>query len=546
MKIKKYGERDENMSKDKYDFDNNIDEREFNNEGVNSGNQSSENDGVRNIKVSKINDNVVRKINISHIKDDVVRKINVAHLDEKCDDTKIDWKLEKNSEIDNNKILHKEYPMDNSSGIKTAAHCNDIIFSKKNNIISKKQKLFHDNGQGNITKDNTILEEYKHDRKNNPYILSKLVQERVDFIYYMNALYYYERPIYRRLNEHEAKTLIRKVLPKNIISCLNDYELTGIIKLIETDPDIQKDEDDIKMKDNLICFRNGVYNYESNILKEHSKKYYFFNFVDADFDPESDSTGDKFNAYLDSCSGGDIELKKLITEVIGYIISNSMAAKKIFIIYGVPDSGKTTFAEFLNKLLGSENCCHVALQDLNKRFQVSELCGKKLCSNMDIPNTIIKDTSLLKQLSGNDLITAERKYENLFSFKNQCKLLYGCNSMPKVQNVENELAFINRLIIIPFKYIVPPEKQDKELVKNLLKERNYIITIALKAFKKVVENNYQFSKCKAFNEIRASYIRANNNIIDFVHSKCVLKKGEYTFSKDLYSNYIKYCNECLL
>lgn len=221
--------------------------------------------------------------------------------------------------------------------------------------------------------------------------------------------------------------------------------------------------------------------------------------------------------------------------------------KKIFMLVGAPDSGKTTFGKFVEELIGRENCCHIPIQDLSKRFQVTELFGKKVCINMDVPDGQIKDTGIIKQLSGNDVISAEKKYEPPFSFINECKLLYGANNMPKILNTDNAKAFFNRLVIIPFSNSIPANKQDKQLISKLLNEKNYIINEALKAFYRLVKNNYVFSSSYKSNRLSQDYINDCNNVIEFVNEKCTIGNKRdnklKTYTHKLHEAYLEYCYE---
>ena len=69
---------------------------------------------------------------------------------------------------------------------------------------------------------------------------------------------------------------------------------------------------------------------------------------------------------------------------------------------------------------------HVALQDLEEnRFQVAELYGKLANIFADLPNKRLQSSSMFKTLVSGDRITAERKHENPFVFRNHAKLIFS-------------------------------------------------------------------------------------------------------------------------
>lgn len=373
--------------------------------------------------------------------------------------------------------------------------------------------------------------------------IAAYILENSKFIFYNNALYHYYKPIYKRLNEHEGKTLVKSILPREIVKKLSDFHLKEILNQIRTTPEIQMDEDEVKVNERHICFKNAVYDIKERKLKKHSHNNYFFSYVNVNYEPDNIEYGKIFEKYLDKCTGGDEDLKELICQVIGYIISNSMHAKKLFILLGVPDSGKSTFGEFIEELLGVDNCCSIDLQDLSKRFQVAELCGKKLCVNMDLPDAPIKDTGVIKQLTGNDSVPAERKYEAPFRFKNEAKLLYGANNLPCIENGQNSRAFFNRLVIIPFNYSIPKNEQDKKLKAKLIKERNYITHKCIQSLERLKANNYEFVTSSKSEFIKRNYIISNNSVFEFISEKCFIGKGIKIYKSYLYEHYLNFCKE---
>jgi putative DNA primase/helicase len=365
------------------------------------------------------------------------------------------------------------------------------------------------------------------------------------FMFLSGSLYVYSKPRYQRLNDHDGITMIRTLLPERMRKKLNTNQLNEILRLIKTTPEIQKSIDQIPEYKNSICFRNKVYNLSTKQLEWHSPNNYFFSCVNADYDPYNVEYGATFEMYLNTCTGGDKTLRELILQVIGYIVSNSMDAKAFFIAVGEKNAGKSKLGELLQGLLGNENSSHVPLQDLPKRFQVAELCGKKLNTSMELSNTPIKDIGMIKLLtSGGDIVPAEEKYMKPFSFVNKCKLLYGCNNLPPIHTSESTNAFFDRLVLIPFQHAVEPHLRDKELVAKLLKEKNYILHKSIQALDRLKANNYIFPQCKSTDDLKGKYFIDSNSVLQFVNERCVVGDEDLvSHGLSLYSNYVEFCNE---
>lgn len=90
-----------------------------------------------------------------------------------------------------------------------------------------------------------------------------------------------------------------------------------------------------------------------------------------------------------------------IKEFIGYAFYPSYKPIQAFImIISNGGDGKTTFANYLQKMLGKENVAHVSLENLSddrsNNFSLSERLGKYLNIHDDISKSFIKTLILLK------------------------------------------------------------------------------------------------------------------------------------------------------
>ena len=97
------------------------------------------------------------------------------------------------------------------------------------------------------------------------------------------------------------------------------------------------------------------------------------------------------------------------------------------------------------------NVSHIALQDLeDNRFRVAELYGKLANIFADLPSRRLYSSSMLKTLVSGDPITAERKHERPFVFRNVAKLIFSANAIPGTSDRSH--AFYRRWMIVPFEH----------------------------------------------------------------------------------------------
>lgn len=92
--------------------------------------------------------------------------------------------------------------------------------------------------------------------------------------------------------------------------------------------------------------------------------------------------------------------------------------------HGESGTGKSQLSNFLRNLLENDAC--FALNDisqLGERWTTGSLLGKLLCICGDVPNAPLTSKAIgtIKQLTGDDLIRGEFKYQNAFTFENTAK-----------------------------------------------------------------------------------------------------------------------------
>ncbi len=78
----------------------------------------------------------------------------------------------------------------------------------------------------------------------------------------------------------------------------------------------------------------------------------------------------------------------------------------------------------LLRLTGTENVSAIPLQKISDRFTTAKLLYKTVNCCGDLENSPLRDTSVIKQLTGKDLVQAEYKGGEIFFFKNRAKFIF--------------------------------------------------------------------------------------------------------------------------
>jgi len=184
---------------------------------------------------------------------------------------------------------------------------------------------------------------------------------------------------------------------------------------------------------------------------------------------------------------GEENVKQLY-EILAYCMMPDYPINRIFCFIGSGMNGKSKFLELLRKFIGSDNCCSTELDTLcTSRFEVTRLHKKLVCQMGETNFNEMSKTSMLKKLSGGDLIGFEYKGKDPFDDVNYAKLIIATNNLPAT--TDKTIGFYRRWMIIDFpnqfseaKDILTeiPEEEYRSLglkccaiLKDLLKERQF-------------------------------------------------------------------------
>ena len=229
-----------------------------------------------------------------------------------------------------------------------------------------------------------------------------------------------------------------------------------------------------------------------------------------------------------------------------YLLSPSVSAKKFFVFGTAPDSGKSVVGNLLEALLKTENLSFLPLDEFGGRFNLSVLVGKLLNLCMDLPDRAIPATAVsrIKQLTGRDALTVEKKYQHPFEYSNECKLVFGTNS-PIRLTAKNE-AFFRRMIVVPFTHSVPEEEQDTDLLEKLLLEKDAIVTKALKAAVKLYREDFKFPTLESSERMLKEWTQMGVRSVRVFMEKCCVKtteRSDFVTTETAYQVYIDFCED---
>lgn len=371
------------------------------------------------------------------------------------------------------------------------------------------------------------------------YQCAELLKERVHLITYSDSLYYYNGKCYDIAKETDIISLYRSKVDNRVGNEKSLNAINQLLKFLSTDSTIAVKE--VRNNKRIAVLRNGIYDVEKEKLKPHTYKEIVFSYVDADYVEGEDCPC--FDAFLNDVTEKRYILKERLWMFLGYVLMQTTEAKVFFVMGEAPDSGKSVLGKFIEDLYPKKYVSNIALTDFNKSFSVAPIAGSAVNISLDLPASRLNAVAVskLKMLTGGDTFNINQKYVPEFRYENRAKLIFASNF--PICLMEEDDAFWNRLIYLPFNKSIPKAQQNRNLPEMFRKEKNAIVSKALHYAHKLVLSGFQFpSLTEIDRKMQEWQGRRCATIENFLSDCCVIGeryKGE--FMNDLYLAYENYC-----
>jgi len=364
-------------------------------------------------------------------------------------------------------------------------------------------------------------------------------------------IWFYEDGIYKPNGMSKIKEITRKILDVAYTS----HRVNNVIEKICADTYIEEDKFfNINYLDEIPVL-NGILNLKTLELTEFTSNKIFFNKLPVIYNPLAKCPLiDKFLEDVLKCK----EDKKVIYELLGYCLWKEHFIEKAIMFVGEGRNGKGKTLNLVKRFLGAENCCNIGLNNLKSdSFSVCELFGKLVNLAGDLDNFALKETGLLKSVTGRDMIEAKRKFLRELYFVNYSKQIFACNELPKVYDMS--LGFWSRWILLEFPYIFISKKEyekldeiqkekykirDTDIIEKITTEEELsgLLNRAIEYLHKLLEQK-DFSYTKGTKEVKDLWIRKSDSFTSFCMDNIKESEFEFITKSELRQKFSKYCKK---
>ena len=253
-----------------------------------------------------------------------------------------------------------------------------------------------------------------------------------------------------------------------------------------------------------------------------------------------------FDRFLNSIFPDHFEEKrKLLLQILGYVISDCIGAKAAFFFIGKSNSGKSTLLELLRKILPERSIASIPLYRLENRFNLAHLSEVRININSEISEKSLKSADIFKMLTSNEVVTAEHKGKKPFEFRLKCKVLSAGNCMPNLEHMEGADALLNRMIILWFPVSIRKENQDRRLLDKLWHERDSIFSAAVDELVALRQNGFHFIEPEDTRNLKEEISRQGAAFEEFLRERCILEEDAKEHVARLFEEFEDFCKKNL-
>lgn len=283
---------------------------------------------------------------------------------------------------------------------------------------------------------------------------------------------------------------------------------------------------------------NGLLTVETRKLAPHDAAHLSPVQIAGRFDPDAGCPA--IEAFLQSTIP---DLIGLFFEIVGYLLTPDTRLQKAIMFNGPGGTGKSVAANLVRALLGAENVSSVALHQLEEdRFATADLYGRLANVFADLDARALRSSSIFKSATGGDVLRAERKHREPFTFTPYARMLFSANEAPPTS--DNSDAFFDRWLIVPFhERHRGTSHQDVDLLSRLTtpEELSGLLNHALVALDRL-RRQHGFTRVASSEKAGERFRIDADSAAGFCEERCALDREGRVAKPELFAAYRAWCD----
>ncbi len=182
--------------------------------------------------------------------------------------------------------------------------------------------------------------------------------------------------------------------------------------------------------------------------------------------------------FLDTVFLGDKDLIEFMRRSMGYWLTGDRREQVLFFLYGLGANGKSVLMELLQWMAGTYTLklpASVLMQAKGERHptELAQIRGKRLAVSSELDENSYFNESLIKELTGDDTLTARFMRGDFFEFAMTQKHVIVGNFKPRLRGGDPAMA--RRMLLVPFNASFKGAERDPHMLAKLKAEAPAIL-----------------------------------------------------------------------
>ena len=335
----------------------------------------------------------------------------------------------------------------------------------------------------------------------------------------------------------------REALGQHALRSEESRHIRAMVSLAQSEPGIPVLPRDFDADPWLLNCANGTVDLRTGELRAHDRADLLTCLSPVSYDLEAGCP--IFEKFVYQIQANNIRVYDFLQRALGYALTGSTQEQCLFILWGSGANGKSTLINLVTRLLGNY-ARNTPVETLLAKKQsgeiptdVARLDGPRFVMAKEVDRGRRLSESLIKELTGQDTVTARFLYGEYFDFIPKFKLFLSTNHKPIIKGTDN--AIWRRIKLIRFPVQLSEDQWDRELPDKLWAEASGILTWLVNGCLcwQRLGLDVPEEVAKATAEFRAEM----DMLAEFLSSCCVIGPDKSGWAKDLHGAYESWADE---
>lgn len=334
----------------------------------------------------------------------------------------------------------------------------------------------------------------------------------------------------------------RRKVGKHALASESGSKIRAMISLAQSELPILPDEMDRDPW--LLNVLNGTLDLKWGCHRPHRREDLITKI--APVEPRPDAECPFWLEHLNKIFQGNASLIAFLRRALGYSLTGVTDERALFVAHGSGANGKSTTHEIFAQILG-DYAVRTPTETILVRGEgripndLAKLQGARFvyCSEVEEGKRLAE--SHIKDLTGNDTISARFMRGEWFEFQPSFKLWLATNHKPLIRGTDN--AIWSRIHLIPYVVSIPEADRipRSKMMERLTPELPGILAWAVRGCLNWVKSG--LGTPDEVREATEAYRDEMDILGGFIKEYCVVSEKARSGAKELYSGYIKWATE---